>query len=362
MKEWDLFAGSLLPAGGSMNTAACRDHVEEILVAIVHDMNSFQSESEQAEKSKGRGEEQRLGGAGHIHAALRIERGFKLDQLVAEYRALRASVLRLWKEQEGDGDIEGLIRFNEAIDEALTAAASRYMETMDRYRDQFLGILGHDLRNPLGAILMGASTLTKATPRSDKTGRIVSRILSSARRMDRLVGDLLDLTRTRLGPGIPIHPAPIDLGPVCRDVVAELKQYHPREALHFAPRGDLRGEWDGDRIAQVVSNLVGNAMQHGAKEGAVTLVARDDGDDVVLEVHNEGPPIPRDAVSTLFEPMIRHAPANDLASPNLGLGLYIAEQVVTAHGGTIDVTSTEVDGTTFVVHLPRHPSPPHFGA
>jgi signal transduction histidine kinase len=351
--EWETFARSLLGTGYAMNTAALREHAEQILSAIVLDMNSPQSEAGQEEKSKGRGQEDRLRGAGQIHAVLRLETGFRLDQLVAEYRAFRANVLRIWVRAAGDGDITGVIRFNEAVDEALTAATTRYMERMECYRDQFLGILGHDLRNPIGAVTMGASTLLRTPEIDPRTARIATRILNSARRMERLVSDLLDLTRTRLGPGIPLHKMPIDLAPVCRQVVAELNEAHPDEALRFAPEGDLHGEWDGDRLAQVLSNLVGNALQHGGKEAPVTVVARDLGDEVVLQVHNEGPPIPDGVMGRIFEPMVRLGPEKERHTTNLGLGLFIAAQVVAAHGGNIGVESTVSGGTTFTVHLPR---------
>jgi signal transduction histidine kinase len=350
IEEWEAFALTQLPG---MTSLASRDHAEEILSAIECDMCSAQSGPEQIEKSRGHGKEQCLEDAGHVHAKTRLEGGFRLGQMVAEYRALRASVLRLWGERGDASDLDGVTRFNEAIDEALTAATNRYMETMEHYRDQFLAILGHDLRNPIGAIALGASTLARATDQGEASARVASCILSSARRMDRLVADLLDLTRTRLGPGIPLHRAPMDLAPVCRQVVAEIKQAHPREPVRFAWRGDLHGEWDGDRLAQVLQNLVGNAIQYGAKEAPVTVTARGGGDEVVLEIHNEGPPIPSDVVGTIFEPMTHHGAESGGRQTNLGLGLYIAEQVVSAHGGKIGVTSSEAEGTTFVVHLPR---------
>ncbi len=352
VKEWEVFARSLLP-NCALTSTDLRDHAEEILDAIVEDMSSFQTDDERAEKSKGRGAQRCLRGAGYIHAVLRLQRGFTLAQLVAEYRALRASVLRLYGQSDGASDLDGVTRFNEAIDEALTAATSRYMEMVDRYRDQFIGILGHDLRNPIGAISMGASTLARSPGLDAATIRVIARIQSSARRMDRMVCDLLDLTRARLTAGIPIRRAPTDLAPICRQVVAELKEVHPHEPLRFAWKGDLHGQWDADRLAQVVSNLVGNALQHGTKETPVTLIARGDSNEVVLEVHNEGPPIPPAVTGTLFEPMVHHQPEPAGAATSLGLGLFIAEQVVTAHGGKIGFTSTADEGTTFTVHLPR---------
>ncbi len=141
--------------------------------------------------------------------------------MVAEYRALRASVLRLW-ERKGT-DPRGETRFNESIDEALTEAVSSFVETTEHFRDQSLGILGHDLRNPLSAIITGSTFLISSEKLDDRSLGIAARMLNSANRMNRMIGDLLDLTRTRFGDLIPVVPAPMDLDPVCRQVVAELE-------------------------------------------------------------------------------------------------------------------------------------------
>jgi signal transduction histidine kinase len=350
--EWVAFARSIQPKGGPMSRTALLDHGEQILSAIVSDMEQPETNLEQAEKSKGRGEEQRLGAVGQGHAVQRLERGFKLDQLVAEYRALRASVLRLW-EKEGGGDLHGITRFNESIDEALVEATNQYSQSVDRYREQFLAMLGHDLRNPLSAIIMGASLMTKSETLDDRQSRVANHIRNSADRMTRLVDDLLDLTRTNLGSGIPIVRSPIDLLPVCQQVVAEVEGGSPGHPVQFRASGDLHGEWDSDRLAQVLSNLLGNAVQHGEPDSPVRLLARADGDDVVLEVHNQGKPIPPEAMATIFEPMVRYPSAESHQSSSLGLGLYIAHEVVIAHGGELKVTSTARDGTVFEARLPR---------
>jgi len=348
--EWEAFALSLTPAATGMTPSALRDHADEILTAIIDDMRSQQTMEEQAEKSKGRGTAQRLGPIGKIHAALRIENGFKLGQLVAEYRALRASVLRLW--QTAGTDAPGMTRFNESIDEALTEAVNSFTKTTEQFRDQSLGILGHDLRNPLSAIIMGSTLLVGSEALDDKSNRIAARMLKSANRMSRMIGDLLDLTRTRSGDRIPVVRVPIDLEPVCRQVVAELEGMARVGKLRFTAQGDLHGEWDGDRLAQVFSNLVRNAIQHGAPNDPILLVARDDGDAVCVTVHNWGPLIAERALPTIFEPMMRHV-VDEKTNPGLGLGLYIASQIVLAHGGTLEATSTEERGTTFMARLPR---------
>ncbi|CAN5924452.1 HAMP domain-containing sensor histidine kinase [soil metagenome] len=350
VEEWQVFAQSLTPAATGMNASALRDHADEILTAIVGDMRSQQTAAEQAEKSKGRGTERRLGEIGRIHAALRIENGFKLGQLVAEYRALRASVLRLWETQGTDG--AGVTRFNESIDEALTEAVDGFTKTTEHYRDQSLGILGHDLRNPLSAIIMGSTLLVGSDGLDDKSVRIAARMLNSANRMNRMISDLLDLTRTRFGDRIPIVRRAMDLEPLCRQVVAELEGVVRAGTLRFTAQGDLRGAWDHDRIAQVLSNLVRNAIQHGAPNDPILLVARDDGDAVSLAVHNGGPPISERALATIFEPMVRHV-TDETTNRGFGLGLYIASQIVLAHGGTLEAHSTEDRGTTFTARLPR---------
>jgi signal transduction histidine kinase len=349
--EWESFARSLAPKG-EMSAVALRDHANDILSAIVADMKHRQSDAEQVAKSKGQGGAQRLEAIGRIHAALRIENGFRLGQIVAEYRALRASVLRLWQEKAPDPG--GVIRFNEAIDEALVEAVDCFMEITEHFRDQSLGILGHDLRNPLSAIIMGASVLVATEGLDDKGVRVASRMLSSGKRMNRMINDLLDLTRTRFGDRIPIVRSPVNLAPVCAQVVAELDGLLPTGMLQLTTHGDLRGEWDSDRIAQVLSNLLRNAIQHGAEGASISLVARDEGATVSLAVHNGGPGMPERVLASIFEPMVRHVETAK-ASAGLGLGLYIASQIVVAHGGTLDVASTDAGGTTFTVRLPRCP-------
>jgi signal transduction histidine kinase len=355
VKEWEAFARSLMPAGGPIGPSAARDHADEILTAIVSDMTSARTDAERVAKSKGRGEAERIEHVAHIHALMRIDRGFRLDQVVAEFRALRASVLLRWNRSGHAPDIDGVMRFNEAIDEALSASVSRFTETMDRYRDQFVAILGHDLRSPLGGIVKEATALAESSPSGEREHESASRILSSATRMDRLVRDLLDLTRTRLGSGLPIKRAPMDLEPLCRLVLAELAG-EADQTLRFEPTGDLHGEWDSDRLAQVVSNLVGIAIKNRTKSTPVTLIARGEGSAVELEVHYEGAPLPPGVLGTMFEPMVHVEPVEGEPSSNLGLSLYIAEQIVTTHGGAIGLTSTKEEGTRFTVSLPRRRS------
>jgi signal transduction histidine kinase len=347
--EWEAFARSL-PESKGMTSSALRDHAGEILSAIASDMRSRQTELERSEKSKGRGTAQHLKEIGELHATLRIEFGFKVGQMVAEYRALRASVLGLWEKKGTDPG--GVTRFNESIDEALTEAVNSFVKTTEHFREQSLGILSHDLQNPLSGIVLGSTMLMGSDDLSDRNVRVAARMLNSANRMSRMIADLLDLTRTRFGDLIPVVPTPIDLDPICRQVLAELEGLHPDGTLTFSGHGDLRGEWDSDRIAQVLSNLVRNAILHGGATQPIELIAKDNGDEVVVQVHDGGPGIPPSAQATIFEPMVRHSGAKH-QTRGLGLGLYIVSQIVLAHGGTVGVTSNAAEGTTFVVHLPR---------
>lgn len=366
-EEWEGFARSLAPGSGELSKLVLRDHIDEILDAIARDMREPQSPAEQAEKGTGQGgrsENGDLDQAGQQHAGQRIDVGFKLDQTAAEFRALRASIVRLWEESSPEtapSDRGDLIRFNEAIDQIFIESMNSFTRKLDRYREQFLAVLGHDLRNPLGAILMSADLLSRAEDLDARHARTVTRILNSAERMNRLLSDLLDLTRARLGAGLPMTRGPMDLETVCRQVLDELEAFHPDRVLRFEPSGDLRGEWDAQRIAQVVSNLTANALQHGDKAAPILVSARPEGEQVMLLVHNEGPPIPPQDLGKVFEPLVQsEGAAQAKAAGSLGLGLFIVQEVVTAHGGEVSVTSTEAQGTTFTVRLPRR-APPRAG-
>lgn len=220
---------------------------------------------------------------------------------------------------------------------------------VEQARERFIGILGHDLRGPLGAILMAVELLDELPEPHAGT---VARLSRSAHRIDAMIRDMLDFARGRLAGGIPVARRPCDLQTVCNQVVEEMQQAHPDRAIRFETAGDLRGRWDPDRVEQVVSNLVGNAIAHGT--GPVCVTARDDGDEVVTTVHNDGPPIPAEMLAILFEPFTRPDPDTDGArSKGLGLGLYIASEIVHAHRATISVTSMASQGTTVTIRWPR---------
>ena len=348
VSEFAVFARTLMPPGPEMTDAELRDHAIEILTAVVEDMGVAQTSAEQSLKSQGRGTARTMEPSGRLHADDRIQHGFTFRAVLAEFRALRATVLRLY-EENGQFDLTGVRRFNEAIDEALTESMDRFAAQTDMFRDQFIGVLSHDLRTPLGAITAGAALLAAPDDNPERRARVATRVMNSAQRMERMIADLLDLTRTKLGGSLPLQRRPADLQLLCEEAMMEIRAGHPDAMMQLQTSGDLRGEWDIDRLTQVVSNLVGNAIQHG-KGTPVTLTAAERGASVALTVHNGGPAIPPEVLPFVFEPLARGGV--DGRSHSIGLGLFIARAIVSAHGGHIEVKSSADEGTTFTVALP----------
>jgi signal transduction histidine kinase len=349
ISEFALFARTLMPPGSEMTEAELRDHAEEILTAVVQDMGIAQSPQEESLKSRGLGAAKTMESSGTLHADDRIRHGFPFRAVLAEFRALRATVLRLY-ENSGASDLADVRRFNEAIDEAMTESMDRFAVQTDLFRDQFIGVLSHDLRNPLMAVTMSAALLAVPEDNPERRGRAVTRIMNSTQRMDRMIADLLDLTRTRLGGSLPLNRRSADLQHVCEDAMMEIRAGQPDALVQLHVSGDLRGEWDADRLEQVVSNLVGNAIQHG-NGTPITLTGRELGNAVTLTVHNGGPPIPPEVLPYVFEPLARGRPEG--ASQSIGLGLFIARAIVSAHGGQIQASSSTEAGTTFTITLPK---------
>jgi signal transduction histidine kinase len=257
LSEWETFARSL-PMGDSMDVVALRDHAKEMLGVIARDLDTPQTRRQQVDKSKGKRDapERTAPTAAQEHGAGRAESGFTVAQMVSEFRALRSSVMHLWTRKQRDvgiEDIEDMIRFNEGIDQAIAESVTRHTHEIGQSKERFLAILGHDLRTPLSAIITSTRFMLDTDELREPYLTLVTRVASSARRMNQMVADLLEFTRTRFGDSIPI-------------------------------------------------------------------VRTDDG--------------VRDR---------RH----------LGLGLYIVDKIVAAHGGSIDVRSSKERGTTFTVHLPR---------
>jgi signal transduction histidine kinase len=279
--------------------------------------------------------------------------------MVSEYRALRASVIKLWEAELSEpthADLEELTRFNEAVDQELMESIHHYTKKSAEAKDLFLGILSHDLRNPLGSIAMSAALASKIGTLTERQTMLVSQITDSAARATEIVNHLLDLTRARLGSGLAVVREPMDMGFVSKQMVAEMRAIHPRRDFTLKISGDMKGSWDKARIGQIFSNLLGNAVRYSFADTVIGVTVEGPPDEVMLSVQNEGMPIPSDAIGNIFNSLTRAEVPDGESHPesvNLGLGLYITKEIVAAHGGTISVTSSEEDGTNFVVRLPR---------
>lgn len=358
--EWQNFAMTMEPAASTMSALSLRDHAKPILLAIAKDLASEQTATEQKEKSKGLAP--RLSAretAAATHGALRHLSGFDLNQLGAEYRALRASVIRLWTLKtypQMDSDVvNDLIRFNEAVDQAIAESTERYAAEVALSRDTFVAILAHDLRSPLSAINMLALLLEKGAA-TDAARRQAAQIRSSGKEMSTMIRDLLEYTRARLGKGIPVVARDANIGAICRQALEEVRSGEPsREFLLNVPE-ELAGHVDPARLRQALSNLLNNAVQHGDPASAITLSARAEADSLVLAVKNRGAAIPAEFLQVIFDPLVQISGKStiqiDPTSTNLGLGLFIAREVALGHGGTIDVESTLEEGTIFTLRLP----------
>ena len=227
------------------------------------------------------------------------------------------------------------------------------LKAAEEVRELFIGVLAHDLSNPLSAILSTADVMLRRGELPEIEYKATARIASSAARALRMIDQLLDFTRSRLGGGMPIHRGATDLAQICRHLLDEIQASHPERAFVLDVTGDCAGEWDADRLAQLVGNLVSNAIDHGDSDAPVRLRAIGEGSAVLLEVSNRGAQIPPDLLPTVFEAFRRRA-AGRAPSRGLGLGLFISQQIAQAHGGTIQAQSSAQDRTTTItVRLPR---------
>ncbi len=361
VEEWQTFATTMEPAASTMSALSLRDHAKPILLAIAKDLESSQTPLAQSEKSKGMAPLAARETAAATHGALRHVSGFDLNQLGAEYRALRASVIRLWTQQQPAGSdtavFEEMIRFNEAVDQAVAESTFRYAAELALSRDTFMAILAHDLRSPLSAITM-LSHLMERTAATDGARKQAVQIQRSAKEMAGMIRDLLEYTRTQLGKGMPVAPRACSLTVLCRDAVEEVQSAYPQRQLVADVPDGLAATVDNARLRQALSNLLNNAVQHGAPDAPVSLAARVVGEEVTLAVRNFGEPIPAESLQVIFDPLVQLSPRSaagmDTPSTNLGLGLFIAREVALGHRGTLEVVSDRENGTVFTMRLPLH--------
>jgi signal transduction histidine kinase len=358
LAQWDSFAGGQLPAAAYMSPLALRDHAREILSAVAADLTTAQSLEEQSEKSKGRAALllDAPETAAETHALLRANSGFDIRQLAAEYRALRASVLHLWQAAEGVAVLhaQDVIRFNEAIDQALAESIGFFSDQVEQARNLLLGMVGHDMRTPLQTIQLTASYLAALNVGADVAGA-AQRLINSGARIQALLDDLVDLNRSNLGLGIQVAPSEVDVASLFADELDQLRAAFPERRLEFRFGGNTQGVWDGQRLQQLLGNLVVNAITYGAPDAPVRVLVMGDGPDLCFEVRNAGPALEPESLMQIFNPLNRGAQAGrDPAGGHLGLGLHISSEIVAAHEGDIKAWS-EPEETVFAVRLPRRP-------
>jgi signal transduction histidine kinase len=355
--EWETFAAAQLPAAADMDSLALRDHAEQLLRAIIKDISSPQNDEEREQKSKGRAARplQARSTEAETHALLRAQSGFTMNQLAAEYRSLRASVLYLWTKacKPAAIDPRDVYRFNEAIDQAVAESVAFFSTQIENERNLFLGMLGHDMRSPLQVIQMTAAYLSKLDLGTD-VATCAARLSKSTRSLKALLDDLLDFNRTKLGLGITISPAAVDLA---REFSAELEQLraaNPGRRIDLEIGGDVSGVWDINRLNQLLGNLVVNALKYGASSSPVKIVLNGSVVEVIFSVHNQGPKIEQSILAQIFEPLKRGLDHQAVAGSDgsMGLGLYIAREIAIAHHGDISAKSDENE-TVFTVRLPR---------
>lgn len=358
LSAWESFARSVQTPMPPMDAKGLRNHAGHILKTIAQDMQTPQSERQQIAKSFGQGPVRETDSPAHTHAMTRFAAGFSLDQMVSEYRALRSSVLRLWLGAyriNDTHDVQDMVRFNEAIDQALVESIATYGTAVEDTRKTVLGVLGHDLRSPLAAVLMAGDLLRESKTVADKDRKLALQICSSVGRANKMVADLLDLARCNLGSGIPVQPKQTDLSTLCASVVEELRTGFPHAQIVANINETVAGLYDPLRMEQVFTNLIGNAVRHGDSNQPITVALSQDGIYSVFSVQNRGELIPVSVMPYLFNPQARYssyAAKERGPTAGLGLGLFIAAEIVTAHGGKIGVVSTPEQGTVFEVRLP----------
>jgi signal transduction histidine kinase len=364
LAEWDAYAERMTPAADDMTARELRDHAAQMLQAIAVQLDSPQPVPDAAEPGEGDGAEDARGGTPETpaakHGALRQEHRFTLLQLSSEFRTLRATILKLWLPHVRNlpESLASVVRFNEAVDQALAESIVTYSERAQAEHDLFIAILGHDLRGPLASMTMAGGLLREPGLSAQRAGALGGSVATAASQMTSMVNDLLGLARSKLSCGMPVSREPVDALQVCEAAIADAAAMYPDCEFEQPERQPLPGHFDAVRLQQLVTNLLVNAAQHGSRHCPVQLVAGGDATTVTLRVTNTGTPIPVESLECIFDPMRRlgevsgHVAGTGTRS-SLGLGLFIAREIALGHGGRITVTSNESEGTSFVVTLPR---------
>ena len=357
--EWEAFARTQEPSATHMSSLALRDHAKLILTTIATEIETEQTPHQQREKSHGLAPEVFGESAAATHGTLRQLSGFSLIQLTAEFRALRATVLRLWLPNLSAvtaTTASDMVRFNEAIDQALAESVVTYSKRAGAARDTFLAILGHDLRSPLATITLAGAYLSSSVLDPEKSREVGKKVQRGAASMTSMVNDLLEYARVQLDGEIPIAAEMMDVTEICQPALENARAVHPACPFEFSASGDLRARFDRHRMQQVLSNLLNNAAQYRDQSAPVRMAAVGERDAVVVTVQNFGQLIPPEARQAIFDPLVRLPEddgGNGRSLRSIGLGLFIAREITAGHGGTLEVESDAQHGTVFTARIPR---------
>lgn len=338
MREWEQRSLSIA-SSREQSRKGRRDHLPQLLDAMASAIERLDSSDTS------------LGGVPKHHAEQRWHQDYELREIVAEYRILRRVLIDEYRKnspqlsEEGQDQILRLSTLSENIDLAITEAVDHYQRQRDRTRDYFVGMFTHDLRDPLNVIALNAEILLlqEAVPAANSAN--VARIVANAARMKHLINDMLDVTRSRLGSGLPVSPVWTDLRRVVDQVTAEIESAFPARRIHIDVPRNCSGMWDPVRIAQALSNLMTNALKHG--HDPVMVRAALDDEQLTVEVENRGT-VASEVRDRIFEPFTSGDPGN-----GTGLGLYIVSEIARAHGGQLSLLPDTGDGTVFRLQLPR---------
>ena len=355
-RAWEEFARTLTPFAADLSDLILRNDLRDILIAMADDMETAQSSVEQQAKSKGHGlRGGTLDRISAVHARARLASGFRLEHAISEYRALRSSILFLWVRsapQDHEIQLSEVTRFNEAIDQAIAEMVRRYASESEVLNDRFVGALTHEIRNPLNAMTLATEVLDKS-PLEERQRDNVALIKKQVKIIGRMADDLAMLVRSRMKVGLPLAKESSDLSAVIEETLETLQPFYPNAIFTLEKIGDVTGMWDKSRLQQMIFNLASNAVTHSSDQQAIITV-RGASANVIMTISNRGRPIPADQQKLIFEPFVhKGGSASPRPSSGLGLGLFVVREVVQAHKGSIEVASSEIDGTTFTVGLPR---------
>lgn len=340
-----------IPALQHLDEKALRDHLPEVLEAISADLRTPQSRAQSIVKSHGRVPDGASQTSAQTHGLTRAQDGIDIEQLVAEFRALRSSILRLWADahpMEPDA-IEDVMRFNEAIDQAVAESVRFYADERERWQNIFLGVLGHDLRGPLHAISLTVGVMRLQAIAPVHQTALLTRGVG---RMKALLDTLLEYSRSTLGMDMALQRAPVDLAVACAQELELQRAAHPDVRIDYATQGPAEGVFDASWVREALGNLVSNAIKHGDAGEPITVTVEGDAAAVRVCVENRGE-LQSDDIEQLYEPLRRGKSNSDRPDrTHLGLGLFIVRQVAQAHGG--DVTgSCSAHRVRFTLELPR---------